>query len=184
MTVFITKETNSTLVSLVGSNDNRVDYYINTASNLIVKDNVLKIIFDDDILNTITIDYANIDDKLGTDTLTEYVDAIVALNYFEIASSGGSTATTTATTFTGTVIPLDGYYTQDNTSTDTATWTLGATVVNGAAFDILINQATEPTITGATKIPATAAFQANKLSVIKGTVIQGVVYYYFLALAA
>lgn len=87
-----------------------------------------------------------------------------------------------ATTFTGTVIPLDGYYTIDNTSTDTATWTLNATVRNGAAFDILINQASEPAITGATQIPGTQAFSTNTLSVIKGTVIQGTVYYYFLDL--
>jgi hypothetical protein len=87
-----------------------------------------------------------------------------------------------ATTFTGTVIPLDGYYTIDNTSTDTATWTLNATVRNGASFDILIDMASEPTITGATEIPGTAGFSTNTLSVIKGTVIQGTVYYYFLDL--
>lgn len=116
-------------------------------------------------------------DSLYVGTESEIAAAGLGTDVLSIATDPSPAAT-----FSGTEIPLDGYYTQDNTSIDTGAWTLNATVKNGASFDILINQASEPTITGATEIPGTAGFSTNTLSVIKGTVIQGTVYYYFLDL--
>lgn len=80
--------------------------------------------------------------------------------------------------FTGTAIPLDDYYQKDDTSTDTGTWTLG-TQVNGGAAEILINISTEPTITGATQITGTTAFEADTLMLLTVKSILGTAYYFF-----
>ena len=85
--------------------------------------------------------------------------------------------------FTGTVIPLDGYYQHDDTATDTATWTLDASPKNGAVTEILINLASEPTVTGATKIAGTADFSPNTLSLLTVKHVLGTTYYYFTNLA-
>jgi len=86
-----------------------------------------------------------------------------------------------ADSFTGTAIPLDGYYQRDDTTTDTATWTLG-TSRNGGSAEILINLATEPTVTGSTVITGSEAFQANTLSVLTVKNFSGTVKHWFTSL--
>lgn len=85
---------------------------------------------------------------------------------------------TPASDFTGTAIPMDGYYQHDDTATDTATWTIG-TSKNGGLAEILINLASEPTITGATQITGTTDFAASTLMLLTVKNILGTEYYYF-----
>ena len=62
---------------------------------------------------------------------------------------------------TGTVLDMSGHKQIDDTAVDTATFTL-TDIRTGGYVSILINEATEPAITGATNIPNTQAFVANK----------------------
>lgn len=86
-----------------------------------------------------------------------------------------------ADNFTGTEIPLDGYYQRDDTGTDTATWTLGTTK-DGGSVEILINLASEPSVTGSTVVTDSEAFQANTLSVLTVKSFSGTVKHWFTSL--
>ena len=92
---------------------------------------------------------------------------------------------TPANSFTGTSIPMDGYYQHDDTATDTATWTIG-TSKNGGVTEILINLASEPapfsTDTGVTQITGTTDFAASTLQLLTIKNIAGTVYYYYTTL--
>lgn len=83
-----------------------------------------------------------------------------------------------ASSFTGTAVPLDGYYQIDDTGTDTATWTLG-TSKNGGSAEININLASEPSVTGATQVTGTTAFASNTLMVLTIKNFSGTVKYWF-----
>jgi len=85
MTVYITKETNFTKVRIV-NNSGTIEYLISKPVNLISKNNVLTILFNEKESNegpdTIIIDYSSISDKLGSANLTEYLSEALSLNYF------------------------------------------------------------------------------------------------------
>lgn len=83
-----------------------------------------------------------------------------------------------AKSFTGTAIPLDDYYQKDDTSTDTGTWTLGTTK-NGGSVEILINLASEPSVTGATQVTGSQEFIADTLMVLTVKSFSGTVKYWF-----
>ena len=113
-------------------------------------------------------------------TFTDYAEfknwAVDSLGKSEAA--GGNVAKT----FTGTEIPMTGNYFQDNTGIDTAVWTLSTTKVNRSSVQILIDQASEPSITGASQLPGTNGFSANTLSTIELVCIGSNVYYFFVDL--
>jgi hypothetical protein len=92
-----------------------------------------------------------------------------------------STDATPAETITGTVIDMSGFTYIDDSAVDTATFTLTGAGAGGYA-EILINEATEPTITGATQLPNTADFIAatNMLICLKS--VGTTVYYFFVEL--
>jgi hypothetical protein len=92
-----------------------------------------------------------------------------------------STDATPAETITGTVIDMSGFTYIDDSSVDTATFTLTGAGPGGYA-EILINEATEPAITGATQLPNTADFIAatNMLICLKS--VGTTVYYFFVEL--
>lgn len=84
-----------------------------------------------------------------------------------------------AKTVTGTtVLDLGDYKQIDDTLVDTATWTL-TNIKEGGHYEVLVNLATEPTITGATKIPNTAAFIANTDMLMSVKVFGSTVKYFF-----
>ncbi len=68
-----------------------------------------------------------------------------------------STDTNPSETTTGTVLDMSGYAQTDDRVVDTATFTL-SDIRDGGYHEILINEATEPNITGASKLPNTASF--------------------------
>ncbi|MBO0323453.1 hypothetical protein J0X14_14185 [Muricauda sp. CAU 1633] len=89
-------------------------------------------------------------------------------------------------TFSGTTIPLNSNLQKDDSTTDTATWTLGSDVRNGATVELVIDIASEPapfsSDTGVTEIPGTTGFQANTLQVLTLKVIADTVYYFYTSL--
>lgn len=91
-----------------------------------------------------------------------------------------------AGSFSGTTIPLDSYTQHDDSTTDTATWTIDSTPKNGGVSEILINLASEPapfsTDTGVTQISGTTNFAANTLQLLTVKVISGTVYYFYTTL--
>lgn len=91
-----------------------------------------------------------------------------------------------AKSFSGTTIPFDDYYQHDDSSTDTATWTLGSSPKNGATVEILINLASEPapfsSDTGVTQISGTTDFASSTLQLLTIKVIAGTIYYYYTTL--
>ncbi|RDY57725.1 hypothetical protein DX873_17660 [Flagellimonas nanhaiensis] len=88
-----------------------------------------------------------------------------------------------AGTFSGTTIPLDNYVQKDDSTTDTATWTIDATPKNGAVAEIKLNLAAEPapfsTDTGVSQLPGTTDFSASTDQLLTVKVILGTVYYYY-----
>lgn len=133
MAVFITKESNSTLVSIRSSNGNREDYYINSPSNLIVEDDVLKIKFDginngmdQDIL---TIAYSEINDKLSSSTLSEYINTALSSNYF-LGSTISGEGTTNAADLTEGVL-ADARVQESNVTQHEGALSISSSQVNG-----------------------------------------------------
>lgn len=119
---------------------------------------------------------SNTSEVTGSDQITNLISATET----ELTANPPSATTiavcpdcSPAASFTGTVIPLDGYYQRDDTLTDTASWTLGTDVRNGASVEILIDMASEPSITGDVPIPNTQAFVANTLMVLTIKVVAG-----------
>ena len=76
-------------------------------------------------------------------------------------------------------LTLDYFRQQDNTATDTATYNLSG-VKAGATYMVLVNQAAEPAITGATKLPKSANFIANTEMLMVVVVFNTTVKYFFL----
>lgn len=129
----------------------------------------------------LVIDYDDISDKLGSSDADEYIITLLEANYFKKGGGGDQGGET----FTGTEIPLDGYYQRDDSSNDTSTWTLG-TPVNGAVTEIIINQSSEPapfsTDTGVVQIPNTTDFAADTLQLLTVKVIGEIIYYFYTSL--
>lgn len=84
MSVNISKQNSSTKIKMGGTKE--IEYLISEPVNLITKDDTLKVIFNHEKLkndnNMITINYNDIENKLGSSTLTEYMSTALALGYF------------------------------------------------------------------------------------------------------
>ena len=113
-------------------------------------------------------------------TFTDYAE----FKNWAVDSLGKSEATggNVAKDFTGTEIPMTGKFFQDNTNIDTPVWTLSPQKVNTSSAVILINQSSEPTITGATQLLNTNAFASNTLSAMEVFWLGGKGYYFFVDL--
>ena len=93
-------------------------------------------------------------------TVTLDVPAVAGSNTITVPAVTGTMATTMIVETVSSSITMDGFRGADDQTADTASFTVDGTVAGGT-YQVVINRATAPTITGATQLSGSEAFIAN-----------------------
>ena len=89
------------------------------------------------------------------------------------------TDATPATATTGTALDMGSFVQYNMAAANSATSYTLTNIKQGGYVEVFINAATEPTVTGATKFPNTAAFIANTNMILSVKALGSVVKYFF-----